>query len=268
MLVEAAGPSLPDDVWGRYTAPETWPVWARHISEVRTDADELHPGATGQVVGPRGVTANFTVTDIDPGVRSWAWQVRRGPLEIRMEHHVLPTPAGGSRATWRLSGATAAVLQPYRLPAAAALRRLVNDVPADRPFDDEPEQVQTFDFAFASSYVAAARAFGITPASTGVEVGPQWLYVRYGPWRLVTPRSNIAGATVTGGFSFAKSAGPPHLSFADRGVSLTTNGDRALCLTFHEPVPVIEPTGMITHPGATIAVADPEALASALGLDV
>ena len=52
-----------------------------------------------------------------------------------------------------------------------------------------------------------------------------------------------------------RTAGPPHLSLSDRGVSITTNGDRALCLSFHEPVPAIDPTATIAHPGATIAAA-------------
>jgi hypothetical protein len=164
----------------------------------------------------------------------------------------------------RVPGASAAVLQPYRLPAGAALRGLVRE-PGGH---GTPEAVEGFDFAFAPSYALAGRAFGITPRTTTVEVGPEWLYVRYGPWRLVTPRSNIASAEVTGGFQWIKTAGPPHLSFSDRGVSFTTNGDRALCLSFHEPVPAIDPTATITHPGATLAVADPEGLAEALGLAV
>ena len=149
------------------------------------------------------------------------------------------------------------------MPAAAALRGLVRDRSG---LGGEEEPVEVFDFAFARSYALAARPFGITPKTTSVELGPQWLYVRYGPWRLLTPRSNIASAQVTGGFSFVKTAGPPHLSFSDRGVSFTTNGDRALCLRFHEPVPGIDPTATITHPGATLSVADPEALAAALDL--
>ena len=180
-----------------------------------------------------------------------------------MDHHVLPAAGGGSRAFLRVPGASAPVLQPYRVPAFLALRGLVRD----RSGLGAPEDpVDVFDFAFAPSYALAGRAFGITPRSTTVEVGPEWLYVRYGPWRLVTPRSNIASAEVTGGFSWVKTAGPPHLSFSDRGVSMTTNGDRALCLSFHEPVPAIDPTATITHPGATLSVADPEGLADALGL--
>jgi len=263
VLVEASGPAHPDDVWIRYTAPDAWPTWAPHLRDVRTDVPRLRPGATGRVLGPRGVAVDFRITDVDPDLRTWAWTVGRGPVRTHMEHHVLPTPGGGARATMRIVGAPAAALQPYRLLAHPALRRLVDDDAtgvADRAAD-----VSTFPFAFAPSYAAAARPFGITPRTTGVEVGPRWLYVRYGPWRLMTPRSNVVSATLTGGFAFARTAGPPHLSLA--GVSFTTNGDRAICLTFREPVTVLDPTGTLQHPGATLAVSDPEGLASALGLE-
>ena len=89
----------------------------------------------------------------------------------------------------------------------------------------------------------------------------------FGLWSLRTPLSNIAGAELSGGFSFLKTAGPAHLSFSDRGVTFATNPDRALCVQFHEPVPAIDPTRMIKHPGATLTVADPEGLARALGVD-
>ena len=208
---------------------------------------------------------DFEVTHLDPEQRTWSWRVGRGRAAVHMDHHVLPAPGAGSRAFLRVPGRSAPLLQPYRIPAAAALRGLVRDRSG---LGVEEEPVASFDFAFAPSYALAGRAFGVTPRSTTVEVGPTWLYVRYGPWRLVTPRSNIAGAELTGGFDWVKTAGPPHLSFSDRGVSFTTNGDRALCLSFHEPVPAIDPTATITHPGATLSVADPEALAEALGLEV
>ena len=132
--------------------------------------------------------------------------------------------------------------------------------------DPPPEVVREFDFAFSPTYAAAARPFGITAATTSVEVGPHWLFVRYGPWKLLTPRANVVAAHVTGDFSFIKTAGPPHLSMSDRGVSMTSNGDRALCLEFAQPVTAIDTTGVIRHPGATLAVADPEGLAAALGV--
>lgn len=123
---------------------------------------------------------------------------------------------------------------------------------------------QVFDFAFAAAYRLPALAFGITPRTASVQVDQQELRVRFGPWCLRTPRSNIVSTQVTGGFGFLKTAGPAHLSFADRGVTFATNAEQALCVKFHEPVAAIEPTGRIRHPGATMTVTDPDGLAKAL----
>lgn len=262
MLVDAHGRASADDAWLRFTTPASWSLWAPLIRDVEASEPILAPGTTGRVIGPPGVAVDFEVTSVDPDLRSWSWRAGRGPAAVHMDHHVVPAAGGGSRAFLRVPGRSAALLQPYRIPASAALRGLVRDRSG---LGGEEEPVGAFDFAFAPSYAVAGRAFGITRRSTTVEVGPAWLFVRFGPWRLLTPRNNIASAEVTGGFSWAKTAGPPHLSLSDRGVSFTTNGDRALCLKFHEPVPAIDPTGTITHPGATLSVADPEGLADALG---
>lgn len=104
----------------------------------------------------------------------------------------------------------------------------------------------------------------MTPLTAWVEIDETQLRARFGPWSLRTPRSNVASTHETGGFSFAKTAGPPHLSFADRGLTLATNGDEAVCVLFHEPVRAIDPTGRIKHPGATFTVADPAGLIAAL----
>lgn len=263
MLVEAHGPASADEAWRRFTTPATWSSWAPAIRDVEVADVVLSPGTRGRVHGP-GVAVDVEVTAVEPDLRTWSWRVGRGPLTTTMDHHVLPAPGGGSRAFLRVPGRAAALLQPYRVPAGLALRRLVGDAGAGGGH----EQVQVHDFAFAPAYAAPARAFGVTPRTTTVEVGPRWLYVRYGPWRLVTPRSNVASAELTGGFAWHRTAGPPHLSLSDRGVSFTTNGERALCLRFHEPVPAIDPTATIVHPGATLSVADPESLAEALGVPV
>lgn len=267
MLVDVRGPGHPDQVWQRFSTPARWPEWAPQIRSVTTDDPALRVGATGRVHGPGPVAVDYEVTDVDAELRSWSWVAGRGPSRVRMHHHVLPAPGGGSRALLQVEGPAAVVGQPYRILAAAALRRLVA-VPSPAPVLDQAapvEDVTVFDFAFSRGHAAAALPFGITPATSSVEVGPQWLLVRYGPWRLVTPRSNVTSAQLTEGFSFIKTAGPPHLSMTDRGVSFTSNGDRALCLEFAEPVPGIDTTGTIRHPGATLAVADPEGLAAALG---
>jgi len=129
-------------------------------------------------------------------------------------------------------------------------------------------RAELFPFAFAAAYRVPAMLFGITAWTASVRVEDAELRVRYGPWSLHTPLDNITGAELTGDFAFLKTAGPPHLSFSDRGVTFATNGDRALCVQFREPVAGIDPTRTIKHPGATMTVADPEGLAYALGLAV
>jgi hypothetical protein len=113
------------------------------------------------------------------------------------------------------------------------------------------------EFAFAPGYVAPALLFGITPRTAWVELSDDDVVVRFGPWRLRSPLSNVTDVTRTGGFAFLKTAGPPHLSFADRGVSFATNGDEGVCLAFATPVAGIDPTRRLKHPGATLTVADP-----------
>ncbi len=113
-----------------------------------------------------------------------------------------------------------------------------------------------YDFAFAPAYRLPALLLGITGSTAWVELGPRGLEVRFGLWRLRTPLDNVAAVHRTGDFAFLKTAGPPHLSFADRGVTFATNGDAAVCLAFHRPVPAIDPTRRITHPGATLTLRD------------
>lgn len=122
-------------------------------------------------------------------------------------------------------------------------------------------------FAFGAAYRLPALLVGVVPRTAWVEVDDAAddapaLSVRFGPWRLRTLLANIAGVEETGPYGFLKTAGPPHLSFADRGVTFATNAERGLCLRFHRPVAGIDPTGRILHPGATLTVADPAQLAS------
>ena len=120
-----------------------------------------------------------------------------------------------------------------------------------------------FPFRFAPAYRLPALVLGVTPATAYVEVGDD-LTVRFGLWRLRTPLDNLVSWQQSGGFAYLKTAGPPHLSFTDRGVTFATNGDQALCVTFREPVKVLDPTGRLRHPGATLTVDDPPGLARAL----
>ena len=117
-----------------------------------------------------------------------------------------------------------------------------------------------YDFAFAPSYRLPALAFGVTRWTSWVRLDDE-LSVRFGPWSLRTPVSNIAGVEITGGFSWWRTAGPAHLSLADRGITFATNGTRAVCVSFREPVRALDPTGrLLRHPGATLTVGDVDGL--------
>jgi hypothetical protein len=134
---------------------------------------------------------------------------------------------------------------------------------ADDAHPDDPLQPWrvVHQFEFEPLLLPFAAAVGVVPALARVELDQRRLLVRFGAWRLSTPVENIAGSTETGPYRFVKVAGPPHLSFADRGVTFATNRRRGLCIQFHEPVPAIEPTGRLRHPAATVTVADPTELA-------
>jgi hypothetical protein len=122
----------------------------------------------------------------------------------------------------------------------------------------------TFPFAWDPRYRLAALPFGVTPSRAQVLVDEETVAVRFGSWRMATARTNIAGVEVTGPYSFPKTAGPPHLSFSDRGVTFATNGERGVCLQFHQPVRAIDPFGLLRHPGMTVTVADVDSLVRVL----
>jgi hypothetical protein len=127
--------------------------------------------------------------------------------------------------------------------------------------------IDTFPFRFTRAYRLAGLPFGITPATTEVRVQAGELAIRFGPWRLRTPLDNVRAHTLTGPFNVVKTAGPAHLSFADRGITLATNPDQGLCIQFHRPVGGIEPTHTLCHPSVTVTVADCRGLAKALSHD-
>lgn len=121
-----------------------------------------------------------------------------------------------------------------------------------------------FTFRFAPAYRRASRPFGVRPERSWVDVGPDTLDARFGPWRLRTPLANIAAVQITGPYAFLKTAGPAHLGFTDRGLTFASNGERGVLISFHEPVRGIEPTGLLRHPELTVTVADVDGLASLL----
>lgn len=121
-----------------------------------------------------------------------------------------------------------------------------------------------FAFSFAPTYRLLARVFGVSPSTTWVEISDEKLDVRFGPWRVSTPRENVTGAAITGPYALLKTAGPARLAITDRGLTFATNGDRGVLLTFATPVPGIDPLGLMRHPELTVTVADPNRLMALL----
>ncbi len=120
------------------------------------------------------------------------------------------------------------------------------------------------DFAFTTRYRIAALPFGVTPRTAWADVAEGMLRIRFGGWRLLTEVTNVTGLEESGDYAFLKTAGPAHLSLADRGITFATNADRGLCLQFAEPVRVRLPIGHLRCPAATLTVADVAALRSEL----
>jgi len=130
-----------------------------------------------------------------------------------------------------------------------------------------PGQVHRFDFRFAGPFRLAALPFLIdrTHARVTVDTGPAArIEARYGPWCLVTPLANVAGATATGPYALVKTLGPPHVSLVDRGLTFASNRDRGVCVRFVEPVPGIDALGLVRHPALTVTVDDVDGLLAVL----
>lgn len=103
------------------------------------------------------------------------------------------------------------------------------------------------------------RLFGVTATNTGVRVDDETLLARFGPWSVRTPVRNLAHVEVTGPYAAWKVIGP-RLSLADRGLTFGTSTRAGVCIAFHDPVPGLEPTGLLRHPSLTVTVAEPELL--------
>ncbi|MBA2283356.1 MAG: hypothetical protein H0W25_19275 [Acidimicrobiia bacterium] len=141
------------------------------------------------------------------------------------------------------------------------------DAPSPDVADVFPGPASTsvrYQFAFEPLLVPFAAAVGVTGRTAWVELDEESLRVRFGPWSLATPRDNVVGCEVTGPYQLLKVAGPPRLSFRDRGVTFATNRRLGACIRFREPVAGLLPFGVQLHPGATVTVTDLHDLARRL----
>lgn len=122
-----------------------------------------------------------------------------------------------------------------------------------------------FHFEFEPAMRMAATFVGVTPGSAWVDVNEGMFTARFGPWRVRTPTSNIVSAQITGPYAFGKVVGGPRLSLVDSGLTFATSTARGVCVCFRQPVPGLDPLGVLRHECLTVTVSDPERLVELLG---
>jgi hypothetical protein len=130
------------------------------------------------------------------------------------------------------------------------------------PPADQPADTVVFGFRFEPRYRPILALVGVHPGWARVTVG-SFLDVRFGPWHLRTPRSNVQEVQVTGPYQPWKVIGP-HLSLADRGVTFGTTAARGACICFAQPVRALFPVNVLKHPAVTVTVDDVAGLVAAL----
>ncbi|MFR9777583.1 hypothetical protein ACL02O_16200 [Micromonospora sp. MS34] len=130
---------------------------------------------------------------------------------------------------------------------------------------DEPTRagptggVRRFAFRFDPAFRVPLALLGVRPETTRVELGPDELIVRFGPWLLRTARGNVTGAEPGGPYRWWRVVGP-RLSLADGGVTFGSSVAAGVCLRFADPVPALAPGPWLRHPAVTVTVTEPEAL--------
>jgi hypothetical protein len=118
-----------------------------------------------------------------------------------------------------------------------------------------------FEMAFDPRFRLPLAALGITPATAHVTVTADRLVACFGPWTCRTTPANVQAVRLTGPYRAYRAIGP-RLSLADHGLTFGTSTARGVCLLLREPVPGIDPFGMIRHPGLTLTVAQPHRFAA------
>ncbi|WP_200824523.1 hypothetical protein [Nonomuraea solani] len=125
---------------------------------------------------------------------------------------------------------------------------------------------EQYGFVFDDRYRPLLGVLGIGPRTCGLTLTPQALHVRFGPWVVRTPLSNVAGAELSGPYSPLKAIGV-RVSLADRGLTFGTSTEQGACVRFHRPVRGSDPLGLLTHPALTVTVESPARLVERLRRD-
>jgi hypothetical protein len=156
---------------------------------------------------------------------------------------------------WRGSGGQDAA-------TAAALTAALAELPGHAAPTAGPGAGQ-FEMAFDPRFRLPLAALGVTPATAHVTITPGRLVACFGPWVCHTAPSNVGAVSLTGPYHWYRAIGP-RLSLADHGLTFGTTTTRGVCLQLRDPVPGIDPLGLIRHPNLTLTVADPQRFAAAM----
>ncbi len=125
------------------------------------------------------------------------------------------------------------------------------------------EKAEQFEFAFDPRFRLPLAALGITPSTAHFTIGPDRLLACFGPWVVRTAPSNVRAVCITGPYRSYRAIGA-RLSMADRGLTFGSSVGPGVCMLFRDPVRGFDPLGLLRHPGLTVTVARPEALAAAV----
>ena len=94
--------ALPERVWAALLDVERWPEWTPTVTSLqRLDAGPLAVGSRARIRQPKLRPAEWQVTELDEGARSFTWVTRSPGVQVTGGHSV-EADGGGSRATLSL----------------------------------------------------------------------------------------------------------------------------------------------------------------------
>ena len=121
---------------------------------------------------------------------------------------------------------------------------------------------ERFPFAFQRGFRRSLRLLGVTEGTAEVVLTDDEFIARFGRFTARTPLANITQVQITGPYRWWKVIGPRG-SLADRGATFGTTTRAGVCVGFATPITALAGRRML-HPGLTVTVADPDALAASL----
>jgi hypothetical protein len=120
-----------------------------------------------------------------------------------------------------------------------------------------------FPFDMPRRFRPMLALLGVTPTTAFVDLTEERLLARFGPWVCQTSTGNIVDVRQTGPYRVLRAIGP-RLSVTDRGLTFGTTTAGGVCLLFGEPVPGLDPLGLVKHPDLTVTVADRDGFEAAV----